>query len=246
MKSPAKGFFLAVDTATEACSVAVSLDGEEREQFEPMQREHTQRALPMIEALLAEAGKSLAQLDGIVCGSGPGSFAGLRIGVGLVKGIALARDLPVVGVSSLAMLAQRAIRLHGAQQVVAVIDARMQEVYVGAYRRDSSGLATPVIADQVCAAPAAPALPAGSWSAVGTGWGRYETELRRALAVQINTPDAAALPHAEDALALGLPEFAAGRAISGDDLAPAYLRDRVALTLDEQAALRKRNAAGVK
>ena len=248
------GFYLAVDTSTEACSVAVSIDGQARELFEPMQREHTQRVLPMIEALLTEVGKTLAQLDGIVCGIGPGSFAGLRVGVGVVKGIALARDLPVVGVSSLAMLSQRAMRrdnappplAHGAAQVAAVIDARMSEVYVGAYRRSPSGLAAAVVADRVCAAATAPTLPEGPWLGVGTGWGRYEAELRRALAAEFSSVDSAALPHAEEALVLGLPEFAAGRAISGDVLAPAYLRDRVALTLGEQEALRKRRPAALK
>jgi tRNA threonylcarbamoyladenosine biosynthesis protein TsaB len=231
--------YLAVDTATEACSVAVWVDGQVRERFETLQREHTQRLLPMIQAVLAEAGRTLAQLDGIVCGIGPGSFAGLRIGVGVVKGLALARELPVVGVSSLAMLAQRALRAGGASQVVAVIDARMSEVYVGAYRRGPTGLATAVLPDQVCSASAAPALPGGPWAAVGTGWGRYEQELRRAVSAPLASIDASALPRAADALTLALPEFEAGRAISGDRLAPAYLRDRVALTLAEQAALRR-------
>ena len=236
--------YLAVDTATEACSVALAVDGQVRARFEPMQREHTQRVLPMIQAVLAEGGTSLAQVDGIACGIGPGSFAGLRIGVGVVKGLALARDLPVVGVSSLAMLAQRAIRLGGARQVACAIDARMNEVYVGAYRAEG-GRAVVASPDQVCAAASAPPLPAGEWLAVGTGWGRYEAELRRAAGATILAIDAAALPHAEEALWLALPEFAAGRVQSADALAPAYLRDRVALTLDEQAALRRRNSAGL-
>lgn len=230
--------YLAIDTATEACSVALWLDGQVSERFEPMQREHTARVLPLVRDVLAAAGTSLAQVDGLVCGIGPGSFAGLRIGVGVVKGLALARDLPVVGVSSLAMLAQRAMREYGATQVVAVIDARMNEVYGGVYRRDAAGHAVAMQPDQVCAAAAMPALPAGPWSAVGTGWGRYEAELRQAVGVDLARIDAAALPHAEDALVLAVPEFAAGRAMSADALAPAYLRDRVALTLAEQAALR--------
>ncbi|MGQ0586183.1 MAG: tRNA (adenosine(37)-N6)-threonylcarbamoyltransferase complex dimerization subunit type 1 TsaB [Gammaproteobacteria bacterium] len=230
---------LAVDTATEACSVALCIDGATRELFEPMQREHTRRVLPMVQQLLAEGGRTLAQVDGIACGIGPGSFAGLRIGVGVVKGLALARDLPVVGVSSLAMLAQRAIRLEGARQVAAVIDARMSEVYFGAYRRAADGRVEAMLADQVGAAATVPRLPPGSWRAVGTGWGRYEAELRAATGLEETGTDATALPHAEDALVLALPEFAAGRTLSADALAPAYLRDRVALTLEEQAALRR-------
>lgn len=231
--------YLAVDTATEACSVALSVDGAVRARFEPMQREHTQKLLPMIEQVLAGAGKSVAQLDGIVCGIGPGSFAGLRIGLGVVKGLALARDLPVAGVSSLAMLAQRAMRLDGATQVAAIIDARMNEVYFGAYRRGADGLAAVLLADRVCAPEAVPALGAGAWRGVGTGWGRYEAVLRQAAGGTLETIDGAALPRAEDALALGVPMLVAGEGASADALAPAYLRDRVALTLDEQAALRR-------
>lgn len=231
--------YLAIDTATEACSVALWLDGTIRERFEILQREHTARVLPMVDALLAEAGRPLSQVDGLVCGIGPGSFAGLRIGVGIVKGLALARDLPVAGVSSLAMLAQRALRMQGAAQIAAVIDARMSEVYFGAYRRDATGNAIAVVPDQVGAAQVLPPLPEGAWTAVGTGWGRYEAELRQSLAVAPLAIEPAALPHAEEALRLGVPELQAGRGLSADVLAPAYLRDRVALTLTEQAALRR-------
>jgi len=230
--------YLAVDTATEACSVALSVDGAARERFEPMQREHTQRLLPMIQAILADGGKSIGQLDGIVCGIGPGSFAGLRIGLGVVKGLALARDLPVAGVSSLAMLAQRAFAVQQATQVAAIIDARMNEVYFGAYRRGAAGLAELMEADRVCPPEGVPALPVGPWAGAGTGWGRHEAVLRAALRAEVAPVDPAALPHAAEALVLGVPVLAAGRGQSADSLAPAYLRDRVALTVQEQASLR--------
>ena len=231
--------YLAVDTATEACSVALSVDGAVRERFEPMQREHTQRLLPMIHSILAEAGRSVAQLDGIACGIGPGSFAGLRIGLGVVKGLALARDLPVAGVSSLAMLAQHALRQPQVMRVAAIIDARMSEVYFGAYQRGAAGLAEPLLADRVCPPGEVPALPEGAWVGVGTGWGRYEDVLRAALRANLAGVDPAALPRAAEALALGVPVLRAGRGQSADGLAPAYLRDRVALTVQEQASLRR-------
>jgi len=236
--------YLAVDTATEACSVAIAVDGAVRERFEPMQREHTQKLLPMIHAVLTDAGKTVSQLDGIACGIGPGSFAGLRIGLGVVKGLALARDLPVAGVSSLAMLAQRQMRLAGATRVVSVIDARMSEVYFGAFVRDG-GLAVPVLPEQVCAPAAVPALSAGPWLGAGSGWGRYEAVLRAALREPMTGIEPAALPHAEDALELALPRFRAGLVASADALAPAYLRDHVALTLVEQESLRLRKTKEV-
>jgi tRNA threonylcarbamoyladenosine biosynthesis protein TsaB len=229
-------FYLAVDTSTDACSVAAWLDGAVHERFEPMQREHTARLLPLVDAVLAQAGRPVSQLDGIACGIGPGSFAGLRIGIGVVKGLALARDLPVAGASSLAMLAQRAMRLHDARQVACALDAKMKEVYVGAYERGADGLARAVIADCACVASAAPALPAGRWRGVGTGWAVAEDALRQAMGGTLGPVDAGALPHAEEALHLAVPVLAAGRGISADVLAPAYLRERVALTLAEQAA----------
>lgn len=229
-------FYLAVDTATEACSVAVWRDGAVHELYKEAPNEHTQLLLPMIEQALAATGCQVGALAGIACGIGPGSFAGLRIGLGVVKGLALARDLPVIGVSSLQMLAQRAMRTAGAESVIAVIDARMGEVYAGAYRREAGGVAMPVLADRVAPAAGLPPLPDGAWTGVGSGWGPYEPALRAALGATIVAVDARALPHAEDALRIAVPLLEAGQGGSADALAPAYLRDRVALTLDEQRA----------
>lgn len=232
-------FYLAIDTATDACSVATSSNGEIRERFELLQREHTQRLLPMIQAALAECGRPVAELEGLVCGIGPGSFAGLRIGVGVIKGLALARKLPVVGVSSLAMLAQRAFEEGRAQQVAACIDARLNEVYFGAYRRGAGGLAEPVLEDRAVPPGEVPRLPAGDWLALGNGWGVHEAALRAAVGVTPDAVDARAYPHAADALRLALPRFAAGQVTAADDLAPAYLREHVALTLAQQARRRE-------
>lgn len=229
-------YYLALDTATEACSVALSLDGRIHARFEIVDRSHTQRLLPMVKDLLAEIGRPISRLDGIACGIGPGSFAGVRIGVGVVKGLALAADLPVVGVSSLAMLAQGAHRRFDAPRVVAVIDARMKEVYVGTYELGADKRMQALIPDRVCPATDAPRLAGGPWAAAGTGWGPYEAALRVAIAADLAGIDACALPDAADALTLGIPVLQAGRGNSADGLVPAYLRDRVALTLLEQQA----------
>ncbi|MGQ0528681.1 MAG: tRNA (adenosine(37)-N6)-threonylcarbamoyltransferase complex dimerization subunit type 1 TsaB [Panacagrimonas sp.] len=229
---------LALDTATEACSAALWLDGQVLARFELAGRTHTQRMLPMIHELMAQAGLRFAQLDGLVCGVGPGSFAGVRIGVGFVKGLALSLDRPVVAISSLQLLAQAAMK-QGASQVLTAIDARMDEVYFASFVRDQDGLAqahTPacVLAPDRVDAPAG----LGSWHAIGTGWGTYESVLRERLAVTIDGVDGAALPQAEHAFALALPGFERGDVISADALAPIYLRDKVALTLEEQQRLR--------
>ncbi|MDZ4080073.1 tRNA (adenosine(37)-N6)-threonylcarbamoyltransferase complex dimerization subunit type 1 TsaB [Hydrocarboniphaga sp.] len=235
---------LAVDTATEACSVALWLDGEAVERYEVAGRTHTERLLPLVQQLLAETGVRPAQLDGLVAGIGPGSFAGVRIAVGFVKGLALALDRPVVGVSSLAMLAQGAIEA-GAERVMACIDARMSEVYWGAYERGPGGLARALLPDRVMPPGAIEAdLVASVWVAAGTGWGTYEALLKQRLKIEPSFIDGQALPHAAAALRLALPAFASGQALSGDELAPAYLRDRVALTLVEQQAARAAKADG--
>ena len=229
---------LAVDTATEACSVALWLEGEAVERYEVAGRTHTERLLPLVQQLLADTGTRPAQLDGLVAGIGPGSFAGVRIAVGFVKGLALALDRPVVGVSSLAMLAQGAIEA-GAERVIACIDARMSEVYWGAYERGADGLARTLLADRVVPPGAIEAdLAAGAWAAAGTGWGTYEALLKQRLKLEPATIDGQALPHAAAALKLALPAFASGEVLGADELAPAYLRDRVALTLAEQQAAR--------
>ena len=229
--------WLAVDTATEACSVALWLDGRVLECFETVGRDHTQKLLPMLHGLLADAGCTPRQLDGFVCDVGPGSFAGVRIGVGLVKGLALALDKPVVPVLSLNALAQRAIRLDGVLQVAAAIDARMNEVYFASFRRDAQARAEIISGPQVCAAEQVSALPAGEWHGVGTGWGVYAAALGNAAgAMSIIKPEA--LPHAEDALHWAQAQWQTGRVVNADKLEPVYLRDKVALTLAEQAQKR--------
>ncbi len=228
---------LALDTATEACSAAILIDGRTLARFEVAGRSHTQQMLPMVHGLMAEAGLSFPQLDGFVCGIGPGSFAGVRIGVGFVKGLALSLDRPVVGISSLTMLAQAAVDA-GARKVIASIDARMNEIYVGTFEAGADGLCRPLSASHVMPPDLFREAAAGPWHAVGTGWSTYEAVMRRGVAGDLLHIDGAALPRAQTALKLALPQFAAGTALSADDLAPLYLRDKVALTLEEQVQLR--------
>ncbi len=130
---------LAIDTATEACSVALWNNGEVQALFELCPREHTQRILPMVQQILASSGLSLQQLDALAFGRGPGSFTGVRIGIGIGQGLALGANLPMIGVSTLQTMAQGAFRLTGATRVLAAIDARMGEVYWGEFERNAEG-----------------------------------------------------------------------------------------------------------
>lgn len=239
---------LTLDTATEACSAALWIDGEVLARYELAGRTHTQCLLPMVHALMAEAGLGFGQLDGLVCGVGPGSFAGVRIGVGYAKGLAMALDLPVLPVTSLELLAQRAIA-QGATRVLAAIDARMGEIYWGVFVAGDQDLAELQPPAQVLPPEGVEFSQAGDWVGVGTGWGSYESILRGRVAASLARIDGAALPRAEDAFARAVPAFAAGRVGGADALAPVYLRDKVALTLVEQERqrhdkLRSRNTDG--
>ena len=229
---------LAIDTATEACSAAVYRDGKTFARLEVVGRDHTQRLLDVIAEVMTEARLGYAELNGIACGNGPGSFAGVRIAVAFTKGLALAHELPVVAVSSLAMLAQAAIREHQAAAVLAAIDARMGEVYWGCYR-NQQGLAVALQPDAVAApqAVSSGALAGQVWYGTGTGWGAHAAALSAAAGEPRHCLPGA-LPAALDALALSRPIFESGGAMAADTLNPLYLRNQVALTLLEQAALK--------
>ena len=219
---------LAIDTATEACSVALWNNGEKHALFEICPREHTQRILPMVQQILTESGVSLNQLDALAFGRGPGSFTGVRIGIGIAQGLAMGADLPMIGVSTLATMAQGAFRQMGATQVLAAIDARMGEVYWGQYQRQNDGVwvgenteavFTPERAQQNVMALA------GEWASVGTGWGTYPD---MAAATPITLVDGQImLPQAEDMLPLALVDFALGKMTAVENAQPTYLRNEV-------------------
>lgn len=222
---------LAIDTATEACSVALSVDGAVRERFEIAPRRHAALVLPMAEALLAEAGMSRRALDAVAVGRGPGAFTGIRLAISVAQGLALALDRPLVAVSSLAALAMHA--RDPARPVLAVIDARMGEVYAGAFRIGTDGLAD-AIGDEVVCAPDAIEAPAGDCAVVGSGAAAYREVLASRVGARAVAWMPDALPHAADVARLALRTLAAGGRFDPLDAQPVYLRDKVALTLAEQ------------
>lgn len=231
---------LAFETSTEALSVALSIDGQVRERFELAPRRHAELALPWADELLAQAGLRRSQLDGIAVGRGPGAFTGVRLAIALVQGIALALDRPVVAVSTLAALAMRAQdAVPGATlRVLAAIDARMGEVYSGAFElRDGDARA---LDEEHVGAPGSVIVPGGEggWIGVGTGFGAADGALSSGLSARFASIDATQLPHAADVARLGAQAFARGEAVAAERVEPAYLRNNVALTLQEQQALR--------
>ncbi len=235
---------LAFELSTEACSVALWVDGDVRERHEIAPRRHAELALPWAEALLAEVGIAKSQLDAIAVGRGPGAITGVRLGVAVTQGIALALDRPAVPVSTLAALAMRSLGLGAGEGdgVLAAIDARMNEVYVAGYRLTlEHGVLRPMPThvEQVLPPDAVP-LPddGGAWFGVGTGFAALGGVLRARLPADWRAVDAEALPHAADVARLAHAALLRGEAVAPEMLEPAYLRNQVALTLVEQQALR--------
>ncbi|MCE5232726.1 MAG: tRNA (adenosine(37)-N6)-threonylcarbamoyltransferase complex dimerization subunit type 1 TsaB [Mizugakiibacter sp.] len=223
---------LAIETATEACSVALLRGDVLHERSELAPRRHAELVLPMAEAVLAEAGVARAQLHGIAFGRGPGAFTGVRLAVSVAQGLALALDLPVLPVSSLAALALEAPA--DAAAILAVIDARMGEVYAGTFLRADDGMLQALGGESVGAA-ATLALPAAAaWSVVGSGWGAYGDALAARLPSPPRWAEADRYPQARHVARLAAPRLAAGQGLPAEQALPVYLRDKVALTLAEQ------------
>ncbi|WP_034933254.1 tRNA (adenosine(37)-N6)-threonylcarbamoyltransferase complex dimerization subunit type 1 TsaB [Erwinia mallotivora] len=220
---------LAIDTATEACSVALLMNDQIKAQFELCAREHTQRILPMVQQILTEGQTTLARLDALAFGRGPGSFTGVRIAIGIAQGLALGAGLPMVGVSTLKTMAQRAWRLHGATRVLAATDARMGEVYWAEYQRDEQGNWQGEETEAVLKPEAATQRMlqlTGEWMQVGTGWDAYPSLVAISHGLHLQGSDVF-LPSAEDMLPLARAALAAGNTVAPEDAEPTYLRNEV-------------------
>jgi tRNA threonylcarbamoyladenosine biosynthesis protein TsaB len=223
---------LALDTSTDWISAAL-FDG----RTASVLREHagsasSERILPLVSRVLAEANASLHMLDGIAYGAGPGSFTGVRIACGVVQGLAFGAQLPVVGVSTLGAVAHAAWRAHGWSRVVACLDARMREVYVASYVHDASGwtqLGEPDVRrpDDVALADD------GGWHGAGDGLSVYPALVER---LGLTGADAAIIPDAQAIAELAWPSFTAGQGTAAAHAQPLYVRHRIALTTAERAA----------
>jgi tRNA threonylcarbamoyladenosine biosynthesis protein TsaB len=222
---------LALDTSTEFCSAALWLDGSVDERGTLAGQTHSSLLLAMVDELLAAHEIAVRDLDGIAFGEGPGSFTGLRIACGVVQGLAFGADLPVVGVGTLLAMAAGS----GAQRVVCCLDARVREIYHAAYEC-SAGVWRAVREPSLCAPDAAPDLPDGGWFAVGSAFRVYREALEQRYAGCLEAIEPDRYPHARDIAALAVPGFTAGVTMAPEAAAPVYLREKVALRIDEQAS----------
>ena len=228
---------LAIDTATEACSAALYIDGVITDQYQLAPREHTKLILTMIESLLDAAALKVSDLDALAFGRGPGSFTGVRIATGVIQGLAFASDLPVVPVSTLASLAQLAYENHKCEHVLAGIDARMGEVYWGCYQLDENNLMKLTGEEKVSSAQNVNLVSQQSseWYGVGSAWGTYENELKETLSQPVTQVFADYFPHSATIVKLAANAFKQGEALAASKALPVYLRNDVAKKKADQS-----------
>lgn len=217
---------LALETSSQIGSVALQVAGRTLARELATPREQNEQLLRLIDTLLAEAGAQLRDLDAIVFGRGPGSFTGLRVCVAVAQGLSVVSGVPLVGVSSLRCLAQRAAREHGCARALACVDAHMGEVYFAQFALEA-GIATPVGVERL-GAPADVVAPAGQgWCAVGSGFASHAEALagvtRGAASVWPT-----AVPSAVDLFPAAAVELAAGRTVPATAALPVYLREHTA------------------
>lgn len=219
---------LAIETSTELASVALLYRGQVISHEAAGVQMHSQTVLPMVQALLAQAGLALADCDAIAFGAGPGSFTGVRTACGVAQGLAFGSDLPVVPVVTLLAMAQACREASGSDNVLALLDARMEEVYWAQYRYAEGwqALAAPTLSSPQ-------GVPmAGEVVACGNGLAAYASAFNGCL--QRALPEI--VPHAAQIARLAESEFAAGRVLKARDAQPIYLRNKVALTTAERMA----------
>lgn len=220
---------LAIDTSTDACSVALLCSGVLSGHCRVEPRGHTRLIMPMVRQVLADRELTMSDIHALAFAAGPGSFTGLRIATGVIQGLAWGLDVPVVPVSSLAAVALELAETRGAEEgdgIAVAFDARMDEVYWGCFRL-VDGQPEPLEAERVCP-PEQVSLPPGPrhWLAGGSGW-RYAVRMPRAVSGAVQSPDAESAPDARFVARLAAPVWQRGGGVPAIEAQPVYLRDEV-------------------
>ena len=220
---------LALDTATEACSVSLGIGDRQIDRYVELERGHAEQLLPMIDGVLSEGGVSLIELDAIAFGRGPGGFTGVRLAASVAQGLAFGAGIGVVPISDLAAIAQQVcLRDPSVRRVLVVSDARMREVYWAPFECGDS--LAPAGVERVSAAIDV-MLPAGAggWAAAGRGLNAWPDLAERCRAGGATLfPDL--LPRASEILSLARPAVAGGRILDPSEALPVYVRDNVAVS----------------
>ena len=217
---------LALETATDPGSVALWVDGVIYGAACPEGASNSATLLPVADALLRSQGFGFADLDGVAFGAGPGSFTGLRVACGVAQGLAVARELPLLGVGTLEAMALAS----GGDRVMVALDARMGEVYFGLFEHGVVSGPIGVYAPELVPLP-----DSGGWLACGNGLDAYPV-LRDRLSAYVNIWKPDIMPSAEAVVRLAAPRMEKGERIDPADAVPLYVRDKVAKTVAERLA----------
>ncbi len=220
---------LALETSTELCSAALWLDGKVDAREVMAGQRNSELLLPMVDALLAANGLAARDLDGVAFGAGPGAFTGVRIACGVAQGIAFGIDVPVAGIGTLLALAAAS----AADRVVCCLDARMGEVYHAVYEK-RGGDFVEVQAPGLYKPAEVPALPAGQWSGCGSGFAVYRGELETRYAGSLERIIGNLAPHAREIAVLAAKRFASGDVVDAAEAVPLYVRNKVAMKINER------------
>ena len=225
---------LAIETATDACSAALWIDGQIDTVFEIAPRQHTQLILQQIETVLANAEIKLTALDALAFGCGPGAFTGLRIAAGVTQGLALAADIPAIAVSSLAAMAQQAYQKYQHEKIYVGLDARMQQVYWGEYHIQD-GYSVLQGKEQVIAPQALTDCDKQGFVGIGSAWQVYQQALEAKVNAESNTVLQTIYPSAEQVAYLAVSQYRQNQYLYAGEIQPVYLRNKVAQTLIERS-----------
>lgn len=218
---------LALDTSTESCSAAITINGVLYQQQQMAQRGHSTLILGMLDQLFKEAGASISDIHALAFGRGPGSFTGVRIGAGVAQGVAFARELPVIPVSTLAAVAQAAYELTGHPNIAVAMDARMEEIYAASFQV-KDGFVALQGEEKVCVAEAFLPVNTQMWFGAANGWQVYSEELQASFSEQLIGQKADLYPQAATILKLAEQVHARGESVSAEHALPVYLRNNVA------------------
>ena len=219
---------LAIDTSASITRVALSIEDRLKEYRADDPRQAAQQLLPLIETALVDASISIKELDGIVVVTGPGSFTGLRIGIGAAQGLSLAHATPLVAVSSLELLASSAVSSSASDGLLVCIPARENEIYLGAYKKEGTVLAlidTEKVLELNSPSPQ-PKLPEITWSGIGMAW-HEQNRLEKLLGVKVSSVNADAATTMQDLSSLGVQKLSRGEILASEELLPNYVKERL-------------------
>lgn len=222
---------LAIETSTEACSVAL-LDKDKCNEFhEIVPQKHTERLLPMLDELLTECKTDISEINYIAFGCGPGAFTGIRIACSAAQAISFSQDIPIIPISTLAGLAHGAAKKYNSSKIIACIDARMQEVYWANYSFEANSGKVTLAGEEQVISPEATNISFNKGNneiiAIGSGWLTYKELLTERHSKYKIIQSEIEYPHAKDIAEIAKIKIADGNVKQAEDALPTYLRNKV-------------------